>query len=360
MASATTILGLLDAALCFSVALFVLFAAPGRTTNRVLAALLFFEGSTMLGAGLSVPGGIGDATWIPGMAGIFSVSVGALPALYLLVLRELDTPLVRPLRPRPVVVLLLLAAAWGAWINLANSPYPDGETSVNQATYNIVALTTLAGLVVSLHAWARTPQGSPARRRARLFALAFGVRDGLFVAFMIGALLSPASTGPRWLDAPIVLYGPLLFVPLLAYGLLRAQLLGIELVVKRSLVRAMVIATFVLVFFAASEATERLVASRYGAVGGLAAAGALAIALRPLDRIAHRLVDRAMPGIEPTVAYYDARKLELYRAALESAHESGGISEKERDSLARLQAKLGVPATEASRLEREVTGAASA
>jgi len=353
------VLGALDAALCYATGLLVLFAAPGRPTNRVLAALLAFEGTAMLGAGTGAPTWGSDPGWRAGMAGLFAVSMGALPALYLLVLRELDTPLVRPLRARLMTPLLLAAALGGAWINLLHSPYPDGETAVNQRTYFLLGLTNVLGLVAALHAWSRTPVGSPARRRARLFALAFGVRDGIFVLFMVSAMLSPAGMGARLFDAPLVIFSPLLFVPLLAYGILRGQLLGIELIVKRGLARALVVGAFVVVFFAASEGTERLVAARYGTLGGLFAAAALAVALVPLQRGADRLVDRVMPGVEPSPEYLQARRLELYRAAVESAHESGGVSEKERETLARLRAKLGIEERVAERVERDVLSAAA-
>lgn len=345
-------LGLADLLLCHAAALFVLFSAPGRRENRLLASLLFFEGTVALGAAVGLLGRV-PMPDIAGFAGVFAVSVAALPPLYLLLLRDLPTPLARPLRPRAVVALVIAGGALLVWANLMWPPFPF-EHDLTRATYRVLLAVNVLALVLAADAWRRAPRGTPQRRRARLFALAFGARDLVFVVFMLSSILSSRGMGARVLDVPLTFYGTLLFVPLLTYAIVRAQVLGIELTLKRGIRRGLVVAAFVLAFVVAAEVGERAFAARFGPAAGLGAAVLLGFALRPLDRAAERLAEALMPGVAPTAQYVDARKLELYRAALESAVESGGISEKERDSLARLREKLGVPAHAAAKLENEV------
>jgi hypothetical protein len=132
----------------------------------------------------------------------------------------------------------------------------------------------------------------------------------------------------------------------------RHQLFDIDLKVRKTVQRSTVVASFVGVFFLASETAEGLVESAWGPFVGLAAAGALAVAGRPLERVAERFAGHVMPGVKPLEGMTKRERAALYReqAALAALD---GITEKDRRMLDGLRARLGLDAEEAARLERE-------
>lgn len=144
---------------------------------------------------------------------------------------------------------------------------------------------------------------------------------------------------------------------LLAYAVLREQVLGFDVAVKVTLRRSTMAAAFVAVFFAVSEAAAYVLGEATGSVYlGIAGTALLVFFIAPLERLAGRVVDRAMPNVKETPAYLERRKREIYRAAIESAIRDGVVTEAERDVLATLADELGLSAGEARALERDVAG----
>lgn len=141
---------------------------------------------------------------------------------------------------------------------------------------------------------------------------------------------------------------------LIAYGLLKFQLFGIDLTVKTGLKRSTIVGAFVAVFFLVSEGVELVVSGNLGTAAGLAAAGAMTAALRPLERGAQHLADQVMPGVEPSGSYLDRRRLDVYQAAVERAARDRKLDDRERDVLATLADDLGVGRQEARRIEQDV------
>jgi len=150
---------------------------------------------------------------------------------------------------------------------------------------------------------------------------------------------------------------PLVFVPLVAYGMLKAQLFDVDLRIKHAMRRGLIGSAFLLAFFAASEMAETLFETALGPYVGLTAAGALTLALRPLERLAKRVTDSAMPHASREEPYLRARKLDVYRAALEEATQDTEITPRERSLLARLRRELDIDAADADALERDVARA---
>lgn len=60
-----------------------------------------------------------------------------------------------------------------------------------------------------------------------------------------------------------------------------------------------------------------------------------------------------MPNVRPNEAYFEERRLAIFRAALESAMIDGQISGDEREMLGRLQSELSLDDELVGRLERE-------
>lgn len=129
-----------------------------------------------------------------------------------------------------------------------------------------------------------------------------------------------------------------------AYGVTRYNLFDIDLKVKWTIKQSTLAAAFVGVFFAGS----------LGPVMGLGKAGLLVFAIAPLQRVAERVADAALPGVRGSPEYDTFRKLEIDRAALESAAEDGETTPKERAVLATLRKQLSVGAEDASTLEADV------
>jgi hypothetical protein len=86
----------------------------------------------------------------------------------------------------------------------------------------------------------------------------------------------------------------------------------------------------------------------------LIAAALLVYFLAPLQRIAERVANRAMPETVSTPEYLAYRKMQVYEAALTEALGGDGISEKERAILTRLRDSLGVSADDARAMEDDL------
>ncbi|HVL88237.1 MAG TPA: hypothetical protein VM681_09595 [Candidatus Thermoplasmatota archaeon] len=359
--------GLAAMALSLAMAGLIYFTAPSRQPNRRLALVLFFEAmvaGTATGL-LYMAAGRADAG---GLQAVGITAFLALPFLYLWFLGTLDGPLARPLRHRAagaglLVALLALEAHW-----LTNrSAYLADVVPASYAPWEAVAGPSLAlvnwlslavyllALAVSIqaHRQARTPER---RVQTKAFAYAFGIRDVSRIALIVSVFVFPPVAGGvgDWrfiLALPLV---TLAYVPVLAYGILTTQLLGIDLKVKWSIKQSTLIATFVLVFFAASEAAEQLLSEQYGALIGIAAAGALTLLFKPVERFAERVADRAMPGVAPTPEYFAQRKVGIYRTALEGVLQDGVVTPKEEAMLRRLAEDLGVDSIQAGAVRAEV------
>lgn len=340
--------------------------APERSLNRRLAVVLCLEGLWMHGTIFFM---VGDESLFLTIALISVGMLVAVPFQYLAFLgTALDTPLVRPFRSRWAWAALCLASlaafvtvvVWPRlfigetysppWAALNFLLAPWGERAVQ-----FHSLTSLFGLVASLHAIVRAPKGTLMRSRARWFAAAFGVRD-LFNAswWMLYPVARPI---PFWGDflsniAPMIV--ALVYLALLAYAVLRVQLFDLDLKLKFALRQGTVGAVIAGGFFVGSEVLEAVIPVE-STVLGLIVAGIIVLLLRPLQRFAEGFANRVMGGVTDTPDYVEGRKEEVYRAALEGAVVDGVMTERERRILRRVREQLGISEDIAARLERHVT-----
>ncbi|HVM45758.1 MAG TPA: hypothetical protein VM582_07455 [Candidatus Thermoplasmatota archaeon] len=140
----------------------------------------------------------------------------------------------------------------------------------------------------------------------------------------------------------------------LGYALLKYRIFDIDLRVKTGLARGLVAGVAVGGFFLASELAEGFVADRTGsALMGLAAAGVLLLVETRVTHMGRRLADRALPRVEPTRDYLDTRRLNVYRAALESAERDEVLTPRERQMLDALARELRLTSEERGAVERE-------
>ncbi|HUR68339.1 MAG TPA: hypothetical protein VM370_03775 [Candidatus Thermoplasmatota archaeon] len=346
----------------------LLAATPTTRQARILPLLLTLEG-------IGAAGGFGmmwstdqaaDAyAWqVIGMANALLIS-----GVYLLFVSTLATPLAKPLKSRVAQAIIVLAALLGACYVVLRpglfvatvvpvwwAPWEAVPGAGWDALFAILGAVSLYAFVATLDARRRTLPGSEARGRATLYIIAFGVRDLLY-----GILY---FTGPLWFqrvqplsDITVIAFLPgatVIFCLLLGYGVLRGQLFDIDLRIRHGIRRGTLAGVFLAVFFVVATVAENYLSSTYGYLAGGAAAGLLLFAVAPLQRVAERVSHAAIPAARVTPEYLAFRKLEVYKAAVESARETGGITPKERAMLARLGVKLGLAEADARAIEGDV------
>lgn len=358
--------GLLVVASGWVLAAVIYTSNPGRLQNRLLAVTLAVEATSMgvYFSALPLLEGTPEAFALRGIEWSFQLAGGL---LYLAFLGTLNSPLARPFRS-PVgrgVVFGLVALLFLSWPLLA--PLLLGNQWITSSAYSFrlrsdgplsnefaiaFAIILVYAFIVAMDAWRRSPPGTSTRAQARAYGLAFGVRDLVIaVLFIFGTKALPADV--LWYIPPVA---ELLCFALLGYGILKTQLFDIDLKVKWTFSRGTVATAFLLVFFVVSQLIERLASERLGYISGAVAAGVMLLAINPLQKTADKLADKAMPKVNDTEAYATFRKLEVYKAAVEELA-VGGVSAKERRALDALRGKLGIAASDAKAMERDIVGA---
>jgi hypothetical protein len=204
-----------------------------------------------------------------------------------------------------------------------------------------------------------------ARKRAGIFALAFGLRDlGWVLSYAISAWVMwtqpelttmTVMTDIGWLGKFVYALGTLLAVPLIAYGILRSHLFDIDLRIRWTIKQSTLATIFVTLIFLISEGADRFLSAELGNFAGLLAAAVVVFFLAPLQRFAEGVASVAMPNTKNTPEYTTFRKMQVYEEAVSEAHYEGGISEKERALLVRLRDSLGISETDADAIEGELT-----
>lgn len=91
--------------------------------------------------------------------------------------------------------------------------------------------------------------------------------------------------------------------------------------------------------------------STYLGIGG---AALLVFAFGPLQRLAERFSERAVPVAGGADAYVEYRRLRIYHAALEGALKDGRVDAWEADALAALRRELRITEQEHALIEGEI------
>lgn len=369
------------AVIAWTLAAFVFSLRPARTQNRLLALALLFEGAYIAcGTGLIYL--TDDPRTVAAFQLLVAYAYAGFIAAYLALLGTLASPLSRPfattwgrrgLAAAALAVSVLALFEPQRFVSgVRRVDYAALEANVGPAGLLFlpaIAIVFLYALVVAYDAWRRAPRGSMSRRQAGYFLLAFGVRDAIALADRLPRSLELFAGGVpgspvRALFEALGLYGGfwfpthvLLFVLLLAYAIVKVQLFDIDLKLKFALRQGTVAAILVATFFVVSEGLATLLSEQLGTFLGIATAGALLLFLAPLQRLAERLSDAAMPGVDgDDPDYVLLRKRDVYRAALEGAAEDGEVTARERRVLEKLQMELGLATSEVRTLERGLAG----
>ncbi|MEP6938903.1 MAG: hypothetical protein ABI846_04000 [Rudaea sp.] len=278
----------------------------------------------------------------------------------------LQTPLSRPFAGRGARIaigigaaMIFLALVFPLAVNLLNSTPPDFPRLAAPAGILYVLMSALFAFafIASLDAWRRST--GAARKRARIFAIAFGIRDvcwGLVYVIQVWELWN-RNYDAVFVDSPwwmiVYTFGTFTAVPLIAYGILRTQLFDIDLRIRWTIKQSTLAAAVVAMVYVLSEGASRLLSNELGNFAGLLAAAVVVFFLAPLQRFAERVARVAMPNTHNTPEYATFRKLGVYEAAVAEAL-PGGITDKERALLRRLQDSLGISAIDAASIERDI------
>lgn len=345
----------------FVMAALVYFTRPSVAANRRLALLLVAEGVWVLG-GSGIIYLTDRAAFAYASQALDETALLALPALTMAFLATLETPLARPFRRVPVQVALLVAtvAAEAWWFANPRRFIAGVEADPGYAAWEarfgpdhlvailVLGAVSLFGLAAAIDAYVRTLPGTPARRRQGALLLAFGAL-GLGLAFftLFVRFLTPLGGGAV-LDAEYYLMGTALtvlaHVPLLAYGILRTQLFEIDLQLKRVFRWAAIPGAVAFVFALAGFVLHELagVGVAQSALVAAAVASPVLLFAVPLSRVAAKLSAFALPGVADTPDYQAARRLELYRSALEDAFAKGAVTDRDATFLEDMRERLGI------------------
>lgn len=266
----------------------------------------------------------------------------------------LTTPLLRPFRPRVVQAAFVVAALALVPVALVA---PAWTSATLQGFDPMLSLggtgVALFATIASVSALRGAPSGSLIRRRAKAYLLAFVCNDVSIIAGFGGSNFGRHTPMFDLLLGVVAPVFGIAFVLLLTRALLRDQLFDFDLKLKLTLKRGTVAAAFVGVFLVVAQVASNYLQGALGWLMGGIAAGALLLLLRPIERAADKLADRAMPNVQDNAEYRTVKKREVYRAAIESAMEDGVVTDKERNVLATLADQLGLGAKETLDIERE-------
>jgi hypothetical protein len=373
------ILALVAVAMCWSLSVVLFRAGVRGSIARKLALLLIVEGVALVSSGsIEFLFGSPDEFYQrnPRFAivemivhGLGDCGMLALYPPFLAV--ALQTRWTRLFADRRVRIGLALGTAllcatlsWPLVKTLGSAAAPDFSLLALPTGILYAALVALFVFAfgASLRVW--LVSSGAAKKRARIFAIAFGIRDvcwGFIYATQVWALwvgdYATVFTGiPPWFI--VYALGTFIAVPLIAYGILRTQLFDIDLRIRWTIKQSTLAAAVVALVYVLSEGASRLLSNELGNVAGLLGAAAVVFFLAPLQRFAERVATAAMPNTHDTPEYAAFRKLQVFEAAVADAL-PGGISEKERALLRRLQDSLGISATDAAAIERDLQTRAS-
>lgn len=203
-------------------------------------------------------------------------------------------------------------------------------------------------LVTSAVLWARAARGRPEASH-----MTWWVVGPAAIGLCAAAIANEFVSGADLRNLGLLGLARIIGVGVFAYGILRLQLFDIDLKLKFALRQSTVFGIVLAVFFVVSELAAEVFSTRVGPYVGIVGAGALVFVIAPLQRVADRFSDRAMPHVHTgSGAYAEERKRETYRNALAVAWQDGLISATERTFLRQLRQSLDLPAQEYDAIEQ--------
>jgi hypothetical protein len=340
-----------------SLAAYILWALPARRINRLLAVFVAAE-SIFVGIIAMIAGGSVLSFDMPldVLVSIAILPMVLLPWLLLQIIAvSIDGPLVAPLR-RPLARALLWIVGGGLTLAVFLQDVFEYEYTIIDldAYLYFIGLVSLYALTAAIVAFLEAPKESFARRRAQAFVVAFSVHDLLWFSILSGGQLATIlEWQPGFFLMGFLPTASILFVGLLVVSLVRFQLFENDVALRLGVARGTVGVLFLGAVFIAISIADRYLEERFNWIAGGLAAGMMLLALHPLQRLAERFSNVAVPDARHVKDLRHDERRELYVEQMRIAWEDGSLSVKERRILESARQRLGISGEEAARLESE-------
>ena len=371
--------GIVSGALSLALAALVWRTARDAAVRRRMAILLVSEGMGQLTGLFGPPFLIADADLFAAAWTLHLLNDCVLLAVYLpAVASVVSSPLLRTFERGPgravltalaVLYALAVLAAPTPWVSTIGENFPGYGSPHTPRIGPIAALifaslfcSYILGFVATAIQWRRATPGV-SRRRAGALTLAFGARDftvgGMYLtgaaSVALGIELMDPSMERIAIGSVAMGYvGASAYVLLTSYAIAVYNVIEIDLRIKTGLKQSTVAAAFVALFFVVSEGSAALLSDTFGTLAAIAATGVLLFFISPLQELASRVSDRAMPEVQDTPEYRHFRKLQIYGEAVRHASAGGEIDAVQRVALDRLRDELALSADEATSFEDDL------
>jgi hypothetical protein len=350
--------------MCY-LAYLVFIARRGNEENLAVSLLLAWEGVTVItfGAPFGFPATESSAYFANIVKNLSVPFMAALPFAYLPLTSNLtgnDAQRKRGLIGLAVAFLVGLYLCLGHWNAVSGARLKEDGLSLYMYTrtvfsayfiplYIIVNIQLIIALAKNLSKAGIEDETLRIKTYLWGLGLRFAIVSAALAWLYLEIVLPSIHLGPANRTMVLIgfMLGEILFATLFCVAVVRKQILGIETLVKRNVARAFLGALMVFAFFLTEQFLENFVSELYGNLGGIAVAGVLLIAHRPIMDGTENLLSRFFgSSANPKEAET------IYRDQFEIARQ-GGITGKERQMLNLTRRALKLSSSDAKRIERE-------
>lgn len=326
-----------------------------------LLALYFIDPSLYASQGPRPDGTAREVT-----AGPLRILGGLLWLLYsimvfILVRDYVRTP-VRPLRRSVLLVAMgfglhvAYVSAFATYHQLTNSWGPQPITGPIIETTKICYMLALPVLVSTIIYLARHASTETERAERRLLNFWLVTVAAVIVLALVAFLISPEISEPGFRYDSVLGGIVSMALPILvAYALIKHQIFDIDLKIQWTLKQGTVAAAFLAAFIVSTQLAQSFFQWKYSSwVAGGMATGLMLLALSPLQRVADRIANAAMPTVKNTDEWKSNRRVDCYKSAIAMALKDRVLTRDEERTLALLADELGIGHTKALELREEV------
>lgn len=342
--------GLFAVLMAWSLAVFLLRSATRDRLTVLFAIVLFVEGLVLITAGAGLTRLLNlDVTLDYYLAHHIAdcIMLVVYPMFLAWALPQKSLRVLRTGKGIAVLVFIALIALVDWWA----------------AQYRLIAIFLpvmfILAFVLALHA-VFTARTTLARRRAVLFAVAFGLRDVAWSVVYLSGFFDWHRGDPviNLVFEQIYAGSTLLYIPIVAYGILSVRLLNIQLQVRKGVKRGLMAAAFVALYFLITEGAATFLSDQFGSVLGLIGATLVVLLLTPLQKMADWF-SKELVTVDESTEYKSYRKLQMYATAVEDALAHGDLGPSQRALLDRLRESLQLSPENAARIEADLLQAAA-
>jgi hypothetical protein len=213
-----------------------------------------------------------------------------------------------------------------------------------------IAIAIALGVGCSAVVWLTNSRRPGERRQARdlaLFSLSM-VLLGMVAGAWLGGFSGAKGAGLFGVARSAAIL-------VLAYAILKHQLLGIDVKIRFAIKTSTVAAVFLAVLFIVANIAQNYLGGKFGVVVGGAAAGMLFFVMAPIQRVAERFAEKAVPvtGASTAAPARPNDGEDAYRRAVRLALRAG-ISREEAHDLAVLADQLHIGAKRALEIREDL------